>query len=129
MSFSENFIEIMDAIGENVGIAIDWTNKNIMPYMEQLCGKIVNYELYTSIAWLVFMLILLVVGVILLIKGTKKMKDPERSVYDELFIFPMVIGSVLIFVSLIVCMIQVGDIITCLTLPEKTVMEFIIRYK
>ena len=35
MSFSENFINIMDAIGKQLGIAIDWTSQKVVPYKEQ----------------------------------------------------------------------------------------------
>lgn len=129
MSFSDNFIKIMDAIGEKIGIAIDWTNKSVIPYMEQLCGRIVNYELYTSIAWIVFLIICIFIGIILVRKGIKDMYDSNRSVYDDLFILPMIIGSVMIFIACMILICQVGDVITCLTLPEKTIIEFIMKYK
>lgn len=37
------------------GIAIDWTAENIMPYIEQLCAKFINFEIYTSVFWICFM--------------------------------------------------------------------------
>lgn len=129
MSFSENFIKIMDAIGSKIGIAIDWTNKNVMPYMEQLCGRIVNYELYTSVAWLVFLTILFIIGVVLLVKGNKRKNDPNRPCYDEFYLFYMISGSILVGASILIGISEVGDIISCLTLPEKTIIEFIMKYK
>lgn len=129
MSFSENFINIMNAIGEKIGIAIDWTNQNIMPYMEQLCGRIVNYEMFTSIAWLVFAVVLLIIGIVLINKGNKHRKNPERPCYDDTYIPMIIIGIVCTVAFAIMAIEQVGDIITCLTLPEKTIINFIMKYK
>ena len=129
MSFSENFINIMNAIGEKIGIAIDWTNQNVMPYMEQLCGRIVNYEMFTSIAWLVFATTILILGIVLLIKGFKYKNNPERSCYDDSYVPTIAIGIACVLVFAIMATEQVGDIITCLTLPEKTIIKFIMQYK
>lgn len=129
MSFSENFIEIMDNIGKNIGIAIDWTNKNVLPYMEELCGKIINYELYTSIAWLIFSLLIMVIGIVMMINANKEKNNPKREFYDDWYILFFVIGGGLVLVGVITTMTQIGDIITCLTLPEKVIMEFIMKYK
>lgn len=129
MSFSENFINIINAIGEKIGIAIDWTSNNIMPYMEQLCGRIVNYEMYTSIAWLVFAVALLISGLIIMKKGFKHMKNPERICYDDSYILMIVSGIILICAFILMAILEVGDIIACLTLPEKTIIQFIMQYK
>lgn len=129
MSFSENFINIMNAIGDKVGIAIDWTNKNVMPYMEKLSGRIVNYEMFTSIAWLVFAVVVLIVGIILLVKGFKYKNNPERPCYDDSYIPSILIGIVAVVTFVVMSIVQVGDIITCLTLPEKTIISFIMQYK
>lgn len=129
MSFSENFINIMNAIGDKVGIAIDWTNKNVMPYMEQLSGRIVNYEMFTSIAWLVFAVVVLIVGIVLLVKGFKYKNNPERPCYDDSYIPSILIGIVAVVTFVVMSIVQVGDIITCLTLPEKTIISFIMQYK
>ena len=128
MSFSENFINIMDAIGKKLGIVIDWSNNNILPYVEQLCTRIVNYEKFTSIAWLIFAIIILIVGIVLFKKALENLKDNDYYHYDDTGIISSLIGSVLIMISIVCIIIQVGDIITCLTLPEKAIIEFIMRY-
>ena len=47
---SEKIIKILDHIGSKFGVAIDWTDKNVMPYLQELADKYINYELVTSIA-------------------------------------------------------------------------------
>ena len=45
MSFSSQFIEVLDALCEKFGIAIDWTSKNVMPYVTDLDARIITYEI------------------------------------------------------------------------------------
>ena len=129
MSFSENFINIMDAVGERIGIAIDWSNNNVLPYVEQLSTRIVNYEKCTSLAWLMFATIILFMGLVILKKATEGLENNDYHYCDDTSIFCGIIGSVLIIVSVVCIIVDVGDIITCLTLPEKTIIEFIMKYK
>lgn len=42
---SEEVIKILDALAEKFGLAIDWTSANVLPYLQQLCGKYVTYEI------------------------------------------------------------------------------------
>lgn len=37
---SEEIIKILDHIGSKFGVAIDWTDKNVMPYLQELADKI-----------------------------------------------------------------------------------------
>ena len=46
---SDEIIKILDALAERVGLVIDWTSKNVIPYLEQLSTKYINYEIATSI--------------------------------------------------------------------------------
>lgn len=50
MTVSNQIIAVLDAICEKFGIVIDWTASNIMPYLQDLCKRIVTYEIATSVA-------------------------------------------------------------------------------
>lgn len=56
---SEEIIKVLDALAEKFGLAVDWTSANVIPYLEQLCGKYVNYEIVTSVIWLLFGIVLM----------------------------------------------------------------------
>ena len=62
MTFSEEFIKIMDYVGSKLGFVIDWTSQNIVPYMSELGQRIVNYEIATSSAYIVMFLIAHFIG-------------------------------------------------------------------
>lgn len=118
MSFSNNFKEVLDAICDKLGIVVDWSNTNAIPYLMELSEKIINYEIYTSIAWLFLAIGILIIGLVLLIKEKEDLKDGYLS-------GSIAIGMFCILAFVFIAGVQVGDIITALTLPEKTIINFV----
>ena len=119
MTFSEQFIQIMDAIADKLGIVIDWTSKNVIPYMENLLERFIKYETYTSIVWLVLGAIILLLCIIALIAAFKE--DVEIGELASLIL------SIPILVGIAMVTNQTMDIIEVNTIPEKTIIEFIDR--
>lgn len=113
MQFSEELIKVFDYMGEKFGIAIDWSNANAIPYLKELCGRFIDWEIATSIALMVIVVILVVVAIILY---------KVDMFYDELFI---VVSTVVAFV---VVGFQIFDILKCIYLPELQIYQYIINY-
>ena len=123
---ANEIIKIIDELAKRFGIAIDWTNQNVMPYLKELCGKFVSYELWTSVTKIViYMIICFIVS--LGIKYLNKNKDfgVEHSIYGRVdkecrYFCYVVIAIVLLILSNFIFE-QVFDVITCLTFPEKII--------
>ena len=45
MTFSEQLIYLIDEFAKHIGIIIDWTNTNIMPYLQDLFGRYIGYQI------------------------------------------------------------------------------------
>lgn len=131
MNVSEQIINVLDNLCQKFGLAIDWSAENILPYLKELCGKFINYEINTSITWIVIMLILCAIFWIVFVatfKPAKKSKwdsDYAESWINLLFLTISIIWS---FVSILVVSIQAFDIIEAIYLPEKTIYDFIIYH-
>ncbi|NRU52402.1 hypothetical protein [Clostridium beijerinckii] len=125
MEVSDQIIKVLDNLGQKFGLAVDWTQSNIMPYIQQLGQRIVNYELWTSVVWIILSLILLVVSLIFFTKSIKVLKKDEN---DEGWFVLACISCAGIIISIIAIVFQTFDIITCLTLPEKIWMNYIQDY-
>ena len=134
MTVSEQIIQVVDALCEKFGIVVNWTGENVIPYLEVLCGKLVAYEIYTSIAWMAIM-ILLSIGSIVATKkfaptfkeGIKKEKNSWYCGWEVGSVFA-IIGLVGInLVSIIVIGMQIMDVIKCATFPEMYVFEYVSR--
>lgn len=121
MQVSNEIINVFEYLGEKFGIAIDWTSTNVIPYIEQLCGRIVNYEIATSVFWLVFGIITGVISFLAFKKGYSMLVDGD----DEICGLPIILGIIGLVVCIFITLSQVHDIITALTFPEITILNHI----
>ena len=113
---SDEVIKILDYLCDKIGITIDWTSNNVFPYIEQLCEKFINWEISTSIAWMVIMCVATVLSLIVVII-VNKFSDWEG--------FEWMIFTVVLAATIVVCGCQTFDIIECKTFPEKVIYEYI----
>ena len=125
---SEEIIKVLDALAEKFGLAVDWTSANVIPYLEQLCDKYVNYEIATSVVWIMLGLLFFIVGIICY-KIVYKHKDWGVTHYettsDDYFWRGLIyFGVISIFVvASLMVITQIFDIVTCFTFPEKIIIE------
>lgn len=123
---SEEVIKILDALAEKFGLAIDWTSANVLPYLQQLCSKYVTYEIATSIVWMLIGICLLFVGKYVIEKAKYcwgKYKEDRYSYYDYGVILLGILAGCVIVVGIAVILYQTFDIVTCITFPEKIIIE------
>lgn len=123
MTVSNQIIEVLDAICTKFGIAIDWTSDNVIPYVTTLIGKLVRYEIWTSVAFMVFMSILIIAVIIFL----KKTWPVYHTNVD--YAMPVSMLSAIIFIAFIAAIVsQTLQIIKCVTFPELFVYEYVLRF-
>ena len=67
MNASEQIIAVLDKLGEQMGIAIDWTGANVLPYIQDLIGRIAQIQITNSIIGIVFATLSLFASIYLLI--------------------------------------------------------------
>lgn len=121
MSFSSQFIEVLDALCAKFGIVIDWTSQNVMPYLTDLATRLVNYEIWTSVAWVV----ILGVAFIVTWKLTKNArKDDSYSNETNYFCAWVACGIIGIIFVTATC-VEIFDIIRALTIPEVVIYGFL----
>lgn len=136
MTVSEQIIQVIDALCEKFGIVVDWTNENVVPYLEILCGKLITYEIATSIVWMVIMILISVASIVATKKFYPTFKDGwERNARSYVDVGWQV-GSVFAIIGIIVvnfstiCVLgtQIMDIIKCTVFPEMYVFEYISKF-
>lgn len=119
MSFSSQFIEVLDALCDKIGIAIDWTSQNVVPYATDLAARIITYEISTSVAWIIIAAIVFLIAW----KMTKNLCKVDA--FDDGWF----LGWAIRIVAGILCFGEIGfevfDIIEAVALPEKTLYDFI----
>lgn len=131
MTVSEQIIQVLDALCEKLGLAIDWTSENVLPYLTTLCGKLISYEIWTSAFWIVFMTVLTIASVI----ATKRLypvfkngvKNQDWTECGWSVATGVSIAGLIAFyiASFAVIASQMVDIIKCITFPEMFIFEYI----
>lgn len=121
MTVSDQIIQVLDNLCEKFGLAIDWTSENVVPYLTTLATKLVTFEIWTSVAWLAFILIGLLAA-ILLFRKCRQIDTIEDEMLVAISIPVGLFGGAIAIAGLIS---QVMDIIKCLTFPEMYVFEYV----
>lgn len=134
MTVSEQIIEVLDALCEKFGIAIDWTADTVLPYVKSLCTKLITWEISTSVYWICIFVTLTSVGVFITKKIYTKynnvIKDKNSSIskkndWETVNMITWICFIVLSVVSVGIIGFEIHDIITCVTFPEMVVIETI----
>lgn len=118
LTVSDQIIAVMNDVCQKFGVAIDWSHKNAIPYLTELAGRYVNYEIATSIAFAAIFGAILLLSAIICKIAYKTNIDDFKFVMTLIIIFATVI-------FIVVFSTQLFDIIECLTIPEKTIIEYI----
>ena len=126
---SQEIIKVLDNLCEKFGIAIDWTSQNVVPYLKELVGRFINYEVVTSIFWIIVGVIAIIIPVIVIKKISKYAeKEIEEDYYSDWRFYQVVtiiFGSLIVFTFLIMILFQIYDIIECYTIPEKVIFDYL----
>lgn len=122
---SEEIIKVLDNLAQRFGIAIDWTSQNIMPYIQNLMERYMQYH----IASIILALILEIIGIFIFIKVlksalNKKKDDKYWEWFDEgiYYTIPlMILGSVLA----ISIPLTIDALLQSIFIPEITMLNYI----
>lgn len=132
MTVSDQIIQVLDALCEKFGIAIDWTSANVLPYLTTLMSKLVLWEIWSSVAWMGIFAILVVISVIGIKRLTPVFKagiERDKRTYDcdwQIGSILAIIGLCILYLATILVIgTQIMDIIKCCTFPEMFIFEYI----
>ena len=115
MQISNEVIKILEYLCDKIGITIDWTSNNVLPYVEQLCEKFIAWEINTSFAYIGIMGVITIITLIF-------------SIILDWDGFEWCIFICVLIVAITVCGCQIFDIIECKTFPEKAIYDYIQTY-
>jgi hypothetical protein len=130
-------IKVLNHLGDQFGVAIDWSSANVMPYLNDLMTRMIKYGIYINIYHIIYAIFITAVFIIVTIVLYKiACKMILRSEENEEHINSAKILSTAFAISLvttvIVTLIEIGNIKDCIadiielnTVPEKYVIEII----
>ena len=124
---SEEIIKVLDELGKRFGIVIDWSNQNIIPYLQELLKRFICYRNITACVWIILSIAMTIsgVGMIRALNEWRKSND-YGDYHDDILVELGYIFSVLIIALGIGLIIgNVFGIIKNVCMPEMAIYEYI----
>lgn len=130
---SEEIIKVLDNLGEKIGITIDWTSENILPYLQDLMSRFIGLKNLQAIIWIVISSIIILVTILAIVGTIKYIKKQDKTSYeydDEVFVCGLIdfaIGMITI-IFLIILLCNTFGLLQNIYTPELTLLEYISNY-
>lgn len=124
-------IRALESLSEKWGIAIDWTSKNVLPYLQELMGRIIRYELITSVFYLLVSVAMVLSAKLWLKYISYCNKRDEEDRFGDYGIYAMlaIVGMfICVTFGTVIIICQIEDIIKCIVLPESILLQYIKYY-
>ena len=121
---------VIDKIAEKIGVAIDWSSENVMPYIQDIMQRYRTMSIVGNVVAIIVCTIIITICVILVIKMIKGIVNGLRNEvssiwfdadYDEVSNFSLVTSIIIVIpllVSVIVLCVATGELIGWLYVPE-----------
>ena len=128
---SSEFEKALDTVCDKFGIAVDWSSKNVVPYVQELSTRVVHFKMASAIFFAVVG-ILMVVSIILWVKWIKycdnRYKEDRHSDWDLATGLSIGLCIIWIVVAVYIVLTSAYDIVTYSIFPEKALVDFISTY-
>lgn len=118
---SQEVIEVLNWFAEKLGMSVDWTQENITPMLSELCGKYARYEIVTSVAWIAFAAIIILLAIFY-----NGYLNTYGEYLDEALCIVLLLSRVaLLAIGVTIIMCQIYDIAKCVNFPELAFAEYL----
>ena len=126
---NKEILEALNQLTDKFGIAVDWSSQNALPYLRDLMGRLVRYEIIISLVWLIVgaLFVLSAIWWLKFIKYARKKYEEiggfnDWDVAATVATFAMII---VVLLGIIIVLCQIDDIIQCVVLPEGVILKYI----
>lgn len=140
---ADEIIKVLDELAARMGVVIDWSTENVLPYVTELGEKLVRFKLVESVFWVLASVVLSLILWRFMKwacrtqtieygykdwNGTLVTKTKQYTPFDD-NVQVMVVGYVLMGVEIILAiktlMFEVETILAAITFPEKIILEYL----
>lgn len=125
ISISDQIIAVINDLCQKFGIVIDWTAENVFPYIKDLCARYIQFEIQTSIMWVICFAAVTALAGIIWATSAIVYANTCSDLAWAISRVSMAVFWIALVLTLIVVMVQVYDIIECRNIPEKVIIEYI----
>ena len=124
MEVSKQIIEVLDYLCRKLGVVVDWSQGNVMPYVQDLYRRFIVWQIATDVFQIVLTCVIASVSAGIA-RWRSRYYIKENEEWGEVDFICIAIaamffaGSVMWFVCTVLELIEVG------TIPEKTLFDYV----
>lgn len=136
---SQEIIDVLNYLGEQLGIAIDWTSENVWPQVMDILGRYRVFALISTGCWVFVDIIMTIISIFvfrnmikewLKIKSTKKDNLWWHSIYHSYDLtglgwFLAIVFAFLGVIFIVSIPIDIGEILRWFIIPEIEYLEML----
>lgn len=136
---SQEIINVLNYLGEQLGIAIDWSSENVWPQVMDILGRYRLLEIVSSCLWIVIQIAFIVYALVVLVKCLKASAKIRATKQDNFWWYigysnnwMSGAGTVLLITaaffgiaSLFMLPMEVGDLLKWIIVPEIKYLEML----
>lgn len=138
---NNKIIEVLDYLGEKIGLAIDWTAENVYPQVVEFMGRYKAYEIVINIIWILIALgccfgMYLYIKKIVIPAKIRCTETREANLWFECWssrdiscniggtILTVFLGCITL-AAVITMFVSIGDLVKWIVIPEMQFYEVI----
>lgn len=122
---SDEIIKILDALAEKFGIMVNWSQQNLQPYLQDLMYRVIQYNLVTSVIWVIFCISIIAICLFIIKKNDKKFRFDKYGCIEGSFssLIYIIVSYILLIIFVILLLFEIENICQCVFLPEKIIVN------
>lgn len=120
IKMADDIIKLLEYLFAKMGIAIDWSADNVMPYLEELGNHIVMYKMWSAIVMIGIMIVSLAAAWMICNILTKTF-----GTESDVNLFILVIRMLAVIAVITTIAFQCVTIVKCKTFPEIVIYDYI----
>lgn len=124
---ADQIIQVIEYLGQKLGIAIDWSTENILPLAQTLMERIARWCVAQNVFYTVLSFVGLVVGIIIFLISARKL--PQLDIDDECGEILCTVGVILFgamsIAGVIGLCVNTYHLVQAICFPELAVFEYI----
>lgn len=136
---NQEIINVLNYLGEKLGIAIDWTSENVWPQVMDILGRYRLLEIVFSCLWIVVQAAFIVYALVVLVKCFKASVKMRVTKQDNFWwyrgystnwmsnagVVLVITAGIFGLTSLCMLPIEVGDLFKWIIVPEIKYLEML----
>lgn len=136
---NQEIINVLNYLGEQLGIAIDWTSENVWPQVMDILGRYRLFELVSTGFWLIVEIVMAICAFLLFKEMAKNYMKIEANHEDNFWWYRdygssdlSIFGLVLLIISVIMSVtsvvlipLNIGEMFKWLIVPEIKYLEML----